>query len=183
MAYLRLQIAVVGAATVGKSAFVQMIHSNGVTFPKNYLMTMGCDFIVKELQVDDENTVELLIFDVAGQKEYETMMPTYVEHAAAFILMYDVSNKLTFEACARWIKAIKHVNNDMIGFLIANKMDLADKAEVTERQGKAFAHANQMKFYKCSALRGVGVHEPIDDIAKLYLDAYNKRVEQLSQMK
>ncbi|RNF25970.1 small GTP-binding protein [Trypanosoma conorhini] len=183
MAYLRLQIAVVGAPTVGKSAFVQMIHSNGVTFPKNYLMTTGCDFIVKEVQVDEQNTVELLIFDVAGQKEYETMMPSYVEHAAAFILMYDVSNKVTFEACTRWISAIKHVNNDMIGFLMANKMDLADKSEVTERQGKDFANANQMKFYKCSTLRGVGVREPIEDIARLYLDAYNKRIEQLARVK
>nr|AAR14145.1 putative GTP-binding protein [Trypanosoma cruzi] len=183
MAYLRLQIAVVGAPAVGKSAFVQMIHSNGMTFPRNYLMTTGCDFVVKEVQVDDENTVEMLIFDIAGQKEYETMVATHVEHAAAIILMYDVSNKVKFEACTRWMNALKHANSGMIGFLIANKMDLVDKAEVTERQGTSLASANQMKFYKCSALRGVGVREPIEDIARLYVDAYHKRIDQLSQMK
>ncbi|KEG15255.1 small GTP-binding protein [Trypanosoma grayi] len=183
MVYLRLQLAVVGAPTVGKSSFVQMIHSNGVNFPKNYLMTMGCDFVVKEVPVDDESTVEMLIYDVAGQKEYEAMVPTYLEHAAAFILMYDTSNKVTFEACTRWLNVLKLANKGMIGFLVANKTDLADKAEVTDRQGKDLASANQMKFYKCSTLRGVGIREPIEDIAKLYLDAYHKRIEQLSQMK
>ncbi|KAH9598796.1 Small GTPase [Trypanosoma melophagium] len=183
MVTLRVQLAVIGAPTVGKSSFVQMIHSNGVTFPKNYLMTMGCDLVVKEVPVDDDNIVEMLIFDVAGQKEYETMVPAYLERAAAFILMYDVSNKLTFEACTKWLTAIQRVNKNAIGFLIANKTDLSDKAEVTERQGKEFANSNQMKFYKCSTLRGVGIREPIDDIAKLYLDAYQKRIEQLSNMK
>ncbi|KAG8349075.1 ADP ribosylation factor family Ras of Complex Roc domain [Trypanosoma vivax] len=182
MVYLRLQVCVVGAPTVGKTAYVQMLHSNGVTFPKNYLMTLGCDFVVKEVQLDEENTVEMLIYDVAGQKEYETLVPTLLTQAAVAILMYDISNKLTFENCSRWITMLRSMNKDIIGILIANKSDLSDKAEVTDRQGKELAQANQMKFYKVSTLRGLGIHEPIEEIARLYLAAYNRRVEQLTQM-
>lgn len=55
-------------------------------------------------------------------------------------------------------RAIRH---DMPGYLIANKMDLADKAEVTDKQANVFARANRLTFYKCSALRGSNVNEPV----------------------
>nr|AGV77007.1 IFT27 [synthetic construct] len=183
MVNLRLQVAVVGAPTVGKKAFVQMLHSNGTTFPKNYLMTLGCDFIVKEVPVDDDNTVEMIIFDVSGQREYEPMVSSYLQNTAVFIVMYDVSNKVTFEACARWVNQVRTNSKESVGILIANKSDLSDKAEVTDRQGKDLANANKMKFYKISTLRGVGITEPIDEIARHYVDAYQKRIEQLTQMR
>ncbi len=40
-----------GDAAVGKSAIVQMFHSKGTHYPKQYAMTTGCDFVMKELKV------------------------------------------------------------------------------------------------------------------------------------
>lgn len=181
MVLLRLRVAVVGEPTSGKTAFVQMVHSNGVTFPKNYLMTMGCDFVVKEIPIDDENTVEVSLFDVSGQKIYDRMVPTYLEGAYAFILMYDVTNKTTFETCKKWVNAARASNKNMIGFLIANKMDLEDKSEVTDNQAEIFARANQLKFFKCSALRGTGIDEPIAELAQGFLQSYQQRIAELNE--
>eukprot|EP00796_Vickermania_ingenoplastis_P000914 gene914-541_t len=179
MVVLRLRIAVIGEPTSGKTAFVQMVHTNGSSYPKNYLMTMGCDFVVKEVTLDEETTVELSLFDVAGQKLYDTMTQTYLDHVSAFILVYDISNKTTFETCKRWVTKARNSKKDMMGFLIANKMDLADKAEVTDSQGEIFAKANQLKFFKCSALRGTGINEPIEDLARMFADGYKKRVDEV----
>lgn len=179
MVVLRLRVAVIGEPTSGKTAFVQMIHNNGGSYPKNYLMTMGCDFVVKNFTLDEDTTVEFMLFDVAGQKLYDTMAQTYLEQVSAFILMYDVANKTTFETCKRWVTKARGAKKDMMGFLVANKMDLSDKAEVTDSQGEIFAKANQMKFYKCSALRGSGINEPIEDLARMFAEGYKKRVAQV----
>lgn len=179
MVLLRLRVAVVGEPTSGKTAFVQMAHSNGTSFPRNYLMTMGCDLAVKEYVLDEDVTVEVSLLDVAGQKLYNSMTQSYLDHVSAFILLYDVSNKTTFETCKRWITKARASKKDMLGFLVANKMDLSDKAEVTENQGQIFARANQMKFYKCSALRGSGVNDPIEDLAQMFAEGYKKRVSQV----
>lgn len=176
MTVLRLRVAVVGEPTSGKTAFVQMVHSNGTSFPKTYLMTMGCDFIVKEIPLDEETTVELSLFDVAGSKVYDTMAGTYLNNVSAFILVYDVANRTTFETCKRWVAKAREAKKDMMGFLLANKIDLSEKAEVTDSQGEIFAKNNQMKFYKCSALRGTGIIEPIEDIARMFAEGYKKRV-------
>lgn len=183
MVLLRMRVAVVGEPTSGKTAFVQMVHSNGATFPKNYLMTMGCDFVVKEFQLNEENAVEVSLLDVAGQRLYDRMTSHYLEGASAFILVYDVSNKTTFESCRKWVTKARAVKKDMIGFLVANKMDLADKAEVTDNQAEVFARANQLTFYKCSALRGTGITEPVEELARNFLQSYEKRVGDLMPKK
>jgi transport family protein 27 len=183
MVTLRMKIAVVGEATVGKTAFVQMAHSGGVTFPKNYMMTIGCDFCVKEIQLDMNTVVEVFLFDVAGQKLYEHMVPQFLEGLSGFILMYDVSNKTTFETCKKWVERARKQDKQLKGFLIANKIDLMDKAEVTDSQGEIFARANNLRFFKSSALRGVGIAEPIEEFAKQLVMDYNDRCRLLSGLK
>ena len=80
MVVLRCKVAIVGEATVGKSAMVQMFHTNGASFPKNYLMTQGVDFCVKEVAVPDTDaTVELYIFDISGQQIYSRIVDQYVQ--------------------------------------------------------------------------------------------------------
>lgn len=180
MVQLRLRVAVLGAPTTGKTGFIQMVHSGGVQFPKSYLMTMGCDFVVKDVTIDESTTVEVTLLDIAGQKLYDRMVPTYRDAATAFIVMYDVSNKNTFEECEKWYQKAVESGTNLPILLIANKCDLADKCEVTESQGKLFAKAHKMQFYKCSALRGSGIQEPIEDLAKILLEMYNLRVRQLT---
>ncbi|EPY33259.1 Rab family, other [Strigomonas culicis] len=179
MVLLRLRLAVVGEPTSGKTAFVQMVSSNGVTFPRNYLMTMGCDFIVKDIPLSDEDSVEVTLLDVGGQKLYDRMVPAYLDGIAAFFLVYDVSNKSTFEMCKKWLTKVTTARKDAIGYLIANKMDLADKCEVTDSQGEVFARHNNLKFVKCSALRATGINEPLEEISRTYLEMYKRRVSQL----
>ena len=178
-----MRIGVVGEATVGKSAFVQMVHSGGVTFPKNYMMTIGCDFSVKDIPVDNSTSVEVFLFDIAGQKAYESMVPAYMENLTAFILMYDCSNKTTFETCKKWIDRTRKTNKTLPGLLVANKVDLMDKAEVTDSQGEQFARANNLRFFKCSALRGVGINEPIEELAKAHVQNYNDRSRIIAALK
>jgi intraflagellar transport protein 27 len=183
MVVLRMKIVVVGEATVGKTAFVQMAHSGGVTFPKNYMMTLGCDLCVKEIQIDLNTTVEVFLYDVAGQKAYEHLCAQYLEGATAFLLVYDVSNKTTFETCKKWVDRARRANKSILGFLVANKVDLMDKAEVTDSQGEIFARANNLRFFKSSALRGVGIAEPLEELAKLQVEAYNERCRALASIK
>jgi hypothetical protein len=73
---VRQKVAVIGDAAVGKTALVSMFHSGGQTFPKNYVMTIGCDFNVKMVTLAPEHTgglnvgVELYFFDTAGQSVF-----------------------------------------------------------------------------------------------------------------
>ncbi len=48
-----------------------MFHSDGTHYPKNYVMTVGAEFCVKAVRIPDtQTTVELYLFDTAGQDIY-----------------------------------------------------------------------------------------------------------------
>ena len=73
---LRQKVAVIGDAAVGKTSLVQMFHSGGQNFPKSYVMTLGCDFCVKMVNIPEDQAqgrhvgVELYLFDTAGQSVF-----------------------------------------------------------------------------------------------------------------
>ena len=54
---LRCKLVVLGDACVGKTALTQVFHSGGSTYPKNYLMTTGAEFCVKQVVIPHSNTV------------------------------------------------------------------------------------------------------------------------------
>ena len=153
MVVLRCKVAVVGEATVGKSSIVQMFLTGGSTFPRNYQMTMGIDFGVKEVDVADNVTVELYLFDIAGEQMYKGIMDQYLDNTSFFMFVYDASNKSTFERAKPWVEKCRKVRKDLPGVCVANKMDMDDRIEVPEFQGTSLCKTQGLEFFQTSALR------------------------------
>ena len=58
----------IGDPCVGKTALTQVFVNGSGAYPKNYLMTVGADFTIKQIPVENTNVVvEFYIFDSAGQ--------------------------------------------------------------------------------------------------------------------
>ena len=87
-------------------------------------------------------------------------------------MVYDVSEKETYDNLNKWIAFVKQFSNkDLLGILIGNKIDLPDKQVSTER-GKNFAEAENLFFMETSAKTSENVAEAFGIIA-------NKIVERI----
>jgi transport family protein 27 len=79
MVVLRCKVLLVGDVEVGKTACLQMFHSNGKTFPKNYLSTNGVELTVKVVNIpDSETAVEMYVHDCSGSDLHRSLMPAVV---------------------------------------------------------------------------------------------------------
>ena len=165
MVVLRQKVVLVGDGTVGKTAIAQVAHSGGAQYPRFYLMTMGVDLTVKEVQVSNDIAVELHMVDVAGQDAYKKTIGGFIEGLDWFVAVYDITSKTSFENAARWAELCRTHNKDARGVLVANKCDLQDKAETSQAQGQAAARALKIGFQAVSALRNAGVAELMKHIA------------------
>lgn len=68
MAILHCKVAVVGDATVGKTALVATAANGPSGFPKNYVMTPAASIQTKQVKLEDSGvTVELQLVDTSGQ--------------------------------------------------------------------------------------------------------------------
>mmetsp|Transcript_66108 Transcript_66108/g.156135 ORF Transcript_66108/g.156135 Transcript_66108/m.156135 type:complete len:166 (+) Transcript_66108:1-498(+) len=155
---LRSKVVVVGDASVGKSALCRMFYTNGTDYPKNYSMTVGCDFNAKNVAIPDSNvSVELFLFDTSGQGIFKDMFPKFWESASCIMLVYDCTRPETFQNCSFWLEQVRKTQQArrLPGVLVANKIDLEDRMVIHANVGVEFAEQNGLEFFQCSAVKAM----------------------------
>ena len=78
------------------------------------------------------------------------------------MLVYDISNKKSFENLDEWYKAIKVDNknsNNIKVILVGNKSDLGENRQVTEEEGKNKAKIFGFPYIETSSLNGNNIDE------------------------
>lgn len=89
------KLIIIGDCSVGKTNIL-LRYCEG-SFKNNYTATIGVDFKVKSLLV--ENTkIKLQIWDTAGQERFRNIAQTYYKGAAGIILTYSVSDEKSFKS-------------------------------------------------------------------------------------
>jgi transport family protein 27 len=191
---IRQKVAVIGDSAVGKTALIEMFHSGGQSFPKNYVMTIGCDFKVKMIQLDDKITnglnvgVELYFFDTAGQSVFNQrqLAQKYWENVSTVIAVYDVGNRDSFVSLSKWLTELQAVapHRPLSGIVIANKMDLRDvgRMAIGSDEGQQFAQQHGLTFFQTSALDSKGVDAPFQHVAVKAYEKYTNNLERVQKM-
>ncbi|KAL1918265.1 uncharacterized protein VTP21DRAFT_2925 [Calcarisporiella thermophila] len=168
-----LKVVIIGDGGVGKTSLRnQFIHRR---FTNQYKATIGADFITKQVFLG-ERSVTLQIWDTAGQERFQSLGVAFYRGADACILVYDVTDYLSFEHLERWrsefIKqAAIHDPTEFPFILIGNKIDIDDRV-VSRRQAKAFAQRysgrqQQISHFEASAKDGTNVEEAFTHIARI----------------
>ena len=96
------------------------------------LSTTGFDFFTRTFLLSDGSLVNCHIYDTAGQERFNSISVNYYKKADAILLVYDISQRTTFEKIQNfYVKSIKdNCKEDVIILLIGNKADLEEKRQV-----------------------------------------------------
>jgi Ras-related protein Rab-5C len=163
-----IKVVLIGETNVGKTSLVKRELEN--TFTKEYTPTVGALYSVKPYHFNSQ-TVNLRIWDTAGAEAYKAMAPLYYRNARVAIVVYSVTDSTTFEAVDEWFASLREFGDgDVMTFVVANKVDLADVRKVTTEAGTAKAKEFGAQFSEVSALTGYGVGELFASIPTLYLE-------------
>ena len=125
------KILLLGNTTVGKSSILERYckeRFESTTFP-----TIGQDNERKTV-IKDGKTINLQIYDTAGQERYRVIAKNLYKGADGILLIYDISNKETFDSMENWIQDItKRVDLLKVAIIIiGNKCDLYEEKEGME---------------------------------------------------
>jgi len=174
----RINIMTLGNSEVGKTCYILKYTEN--FFQELYLTTVGIDFKVKTETINDKQ-YKLFFYDTTGQEKYKSIALNIIRNAQGIILMYDITNKKSFESIPDWIKSIrdsKGENFPMI--LLGNKLDKEDIRIISEKEGKELADKYGIKFFETSNKTGVNVQE--SGIALVNEILKNKQNEMISNI-
>lgn len=159
------KLVLLGDSAVGKSSLVlRFVKKQFFEYQES---TIGAAFLTQTVEVDDY-VVKFEIWDTAGQERYHSLAPMYYRGAAAAIVMYDITNKRSFEGAKSWVKELQRQGNPNIVITLAgNKLDLAeDNRQVSEEEAQTYAEDNSCIFMETSAKTNHNVSNLFITIAK-----------------
>ncbi|XP_060856793.1 ras and EF-hand domain-containing protein homolog [Metopolophium dirhodum] len=159
------KIVFAGDAAVGKTCFIHRFCKG--TFSTKLGSTLGVDFQVKTIRVDDRN-VALQLWDTAGQERFRSITKAYFRRADGVVLLYDVTNERSFINIRQWVLSITEVADKQLPICICgNKLDLRREAElqgltcVSTDHGELLAKDYNAVFFETSSKLGTNINNAL----------------------
>ena len=167
------KILILGDGSVGKTSFLTRYADN--SFQESVLSTIGVDYKLKNVQLDDGRTVKLQIWDTAGQDRFRSIAKNYYKGANGIVVVFSVIDKESFKNVRTWISQIKEeVDEKVTIILVGNKIDREEVRVVTKEKGEELAKEFGLPFFECSAKTGVNITTAFNELVKRVVEISDK---------
>ena len=80
----------------------------------------------------------------------EVLIRSYSRGAQGILLVYDITNKWSFEGMDRWVAEVEEHAPGIPKVLVGNRLHLAFKRQVDQAEAESYADRNHMGFYEVS---------------------------------
>merc|ERR1712087_570555 len=161
---LTVKLVLLGDSRVGKSSVVIRFVKN--EFDQYKFPTIGATFLTQSVSVGNY-LVKFEIWDTAGQEKYRSLAPLYYRGASAALVVYDITNRESFENARKWIEEVQtQEGSHVVIGLAANKVDLAANRKVSTDEGADFAKNKNFIFFETSAKNSTNIKEIFRAIAE-----------------
>ena len=169
------KVVLIGESGVGKTCIINQFNEG--KFDPNIKISISAQFCRKKIDLPNGESVTMDIWDTVGQETFRSITQIFYAHAKVAIIVYDVTNKKTFDEDKNyWYKKIQEIDDkDIIIALVANKYDLYEKRQVSNEEGEEYAKSIKAIFASTSAKNNSGIKTLFENIAmKIKQKKYNK---------
>lgn len=152
---IQKKVCLLGTSGVGKTSLVaQFVHS---MFSDKYLTTVGVKIDKKSVTVAGTE-VTLVIWDLAGDDDFQRLQTSYLRGTSGYLLVADGTRGVTLDQALELQKRVAATLGSAPFVLALNKADLTPQWQVDEAR-VANLVAQNFAVMKTSAKEGAGVEE------------------------
>lgn len=183
MTELNRKVVIVGDGAVGKTCLL-IVFAKG-TFPEVYIPTVF-EGHVQTISIDNK-TVELALWDTAGQEDYDRLRPLSYPDAHVIIIAFATDDPDSLQNTTKWIDEVKHFCHGLPVILVGCKKDLRqDRKTIAElsKEGKRPVSSDEVenvaktigaaKYLECSSKNNEGVNEVFEHVARASINMKRK---------
>ena len=100
----------------------------------------------------NQESVNVKIWDSAGQERYKTISKSQMQAAHGILLVYSITDEKSFNDMEYWLAQVD-ANSKVFTtkLIVAAKCDLADQRIIKEEAGKALAERYNCRFFETSS--------------------------------
>ena len=164
-----VKLIILGDSCVGKSNIILRYIDN--KFCEMYLLTQGMDVQNTTINLKGRK-IRVQLWDTAGQEKYKSMTRNLLVKVQGFLLVYDITNKESFNNLGSWIKTIRDECGAPVPIIIVgNKTDLEDKRSISKNQAMEFARSEKVEYLETSSKTGENITKAINMLVVKVLDS------------
>ena len=110
MVQMKINLIMLGDAAIGKTSLLRRVDKR--EFVPSHLKTIAVDMITTEYRnEEDDKTVQVKIWDTAGQEKFKHITYQFYRQADGIILGFDLTSEKTFKSIANWVQSIYKVKD------------------------------------------------------------------------
>lgn len=165
------KVVICGNGSVGKTSLVLQFTEH--KFTENYIMSIGANFAIHLINKPDENlAIRLQLWDLAGQKHFTFVRPSFYSGAFAIVYVFDLTRRESFEAISDWKKEAERHTGDVPRLLIGNKVDLVEQRVVSRQEGEKLAEEIGAQYYETSAKDAINIDKAFYELNEILMDIH-----------
>ncbi|XKL64122.1 hypothetical protein PGB90_004208 [Kerria lacca] len=156
-----LKFLLVGDSDVGKQEILSGLEDGSSESP----FCGSYAFKITTILLDGKR-VKLQLWDTSGQGRFCTIIRSYSRGAQGVLIVYDITNKWSFDGVDRWLKEVEDHAPGVPKVLIGNRLHFAFKRRVSTREAETYAVKNHMAFFEVSSLCNFNIRESFCELSR-----------------
>ncbi len=163
----KYKIILAGAKRVGKSSLIARFCDN--VFNENMMDTIGVAFKRKKIDFGESISLELNIWDFAGEEQFRNLFNSYCNGASAALILYDTTRKETISDVENWVQIFdQNALDGASKILIGTKIDLKDLRQMSKVEAEKLSKRLNfdLGYIETSSKTGVNVEAAFSLVAK-----------------
>jgi small GTP-binding protein len=159
------KVCMLGGFAVGKTSLVARYVTS--LFSEKYLTTVGVKIDKKQVAVDGQD-VTLMLWDVYGQDEFQSVQASQLRGMAGYLLVVDGTRRATLETARKLQEMATAAVGPVPFILLLNKADLAPEWDIDEQVFFKLAEQG-WRVIRTSAKTGEGVEAAFESLTRAML--------------
>lgn len=160
MAYSHLfKILTLGNMGTGKTALINSMYQKYNKSKIHFDPTIGLDFFSK-LYKHKDKVIKIHFWDTSGDTRYISIINSYIRTIDAIILIFDVTDKDSFNDILKWVHIIEKTDitiKDKLILLVGTKIDDKNR-RISFQEGSELANMLNIRYIECSVLKNININ-------------------------
>ena len=159
-----LKVLTGGDGGVGKTTLLHRYVEG--KFSSETKMTIGVEFFLKELMIDDQKVL-LQLWDFGGQERFRFLLKSYVIGARGALLMFDLTRAMTLEKIPQWVNICRKENPNLPILFLGSKADLAEDMNISKDYIMSYKEQfNLYDYLEVSSKTGNNVESAFESVTR-----------------
>jgi len=163
---IQSKICMLGSFSVGKTSLVKRYVTS--LFDEKYLTTIGVKIDKKAVSIMDQEMM-LMLWDIAGDDEFNRIKPSQLRGMAGGILVVDGTRSSSIPVVLSLYNMVREQFGDVPLIVALNKADLKDDQWVLDDDNLLLLKEMNCDLIETSAKEGAGVEDLFETLAKKIL--------------